>query len=612
MTESKEGIAKCVLKPEDFRNSGWREALEIREKRIQDEKNSEIFGFILTNGFDGLASCLEELAQKKEKKEHQHALIFLAKCLKMLLNPQDQKKPLSLGYTIEGDSVDFMPDELSDQEINCIAEFVKTVDEPFLRSRLALILWLRTEDYTYALMAIKAYMMIPLEDKIWNTGVYVSWEHALFLTQRLNEHNLHKEIVTKLIAYLSSQDNHISENQIALMLKDHIQETAESEKIAQALEASARQRKVPYAFADHDYQYASAWYAKAKNPPKQAEMLHLQAQCLEEQAGMSRGLASFFHYQNAIQALNKISGSYRDRHNVHTRLEQLENKSQKAGESMEFHKDSIEVDLSLQRGYVLNAMSKENPKEAFRVLIELPLVTTKENFYHELKERTKKSFIAKSLGGVMSPDGRQVSKTEAGEISPRIASIYNSMTIQYRVLGCILPALESLHREHKEHIPELINNTVAQSNSIPESSRNLWRKALQLGWEEDFVTAYHILIPRLEHLIRDHMKKQEITVAKTHRDKQDYVSLEKQFDNPKAQDVFGEELLFQLKWLLGNYDEYGICNARNDFAHGIFDDSIYLSDDMPVSLQNLYPVYLWWFCLRLITVYSISSKPTSS
>jgi hypothetical protein len=156
------------------------------------------------------------------------------------------------------------------------------------------------------------------------------------------------------------------------------------------------------------------------------------------------------------------------------------------------------------------------------------------------------------------------------------------------VQGDIWPALEVLLLEHRLREADFIG-LANQSPIVPRGRERLFGKALFAGYDRDFVTAIHLLVPQIEHMVRVHLKQ---AGAKTTTLDIDGIENENGLSAlmalPEAEKVFGEDLSFELKALL--CDSFG-PNLRNELAHGLLDDD---------ACQSVYAIYAWWFGLRLV------------
>jgi len=161
------------------------------------------------------------------------------------------------------------------------------------------------------------------------------------------------------------------------------------------------------------------------------------------------------------------------------------------------------------------------------------------------------------------------------------------IAVQVKSVGSIIPGVEVLHLEHRLSESDFIY-LVENSSMVPSERARLFGKALFTGYDGDFITAVHLLIPQIENLVRVLLKQTEATT--THLDKDGNETengLNTLLDNPEAQKVLGDRLLFELKSLL--CDPAG-PNLRNAIAHGLLEES---------ELMSNYCVYVWWLGFRL-------------
>ncbi|ATR98390.1 DUF4209 domain-containing protein [Porphyromonas gingivalis] len=119
---------------------------------------------------------------------------------------------------------------------------------------------------------------------------------------------------------------------------------------------------------------------------------------------------------------------------------------------------------------------------------------------------------------------------------------------------------------------------------IEEENLIFWTKGFVAGLNKDFISASHILMPYLEHALRNiaEIKKGNITTLEKKR--QEAPSLGVIF--PMLQGVIEEEILYEIESFLN----HGIdVNFRNNLSHGLL---------TPFEIEK-YGIYLWWICLKL-------------
>jgi hypothetical protein len=199
----------------------------------------------------------------------------------------------------------------------------------------------------------------------------------------------------------------------------------------------------------------------------------------------------------------------------------------------------------------------------------------------------------------MSQDGRVIAKrpglslsaesSDGDEVTIRAEMIQNyGILIGIVVQGDIWPALEILWLEHRLHEADFVG-LASQSPIVPKDRVRLFGKALFSGYDGDFVTALHLLVPQLEHLVRHHLKQSGAkTTMLDVNGIENEIGLSSLMDLPEVERIFGVNLSFEIRGLF--CDPFG-PNLRNELAHGLLDDE---------ACQSIYAVYAWWFGLRLI------------
>lgn len=119
---------------------------------------------------------------------------------------------------------------------------------------------------------------------------------------------------------------------------------------------------------------------------------------------------------------------------------------------------------------------------------------------------------------------------------------------------------------------------------IDEDNLIIWEKGITAGFNKDFITASHILMPQLEHALHNIAEIHKGTITSLEKQRQEEPTLGKTL--PMLDEVIEKETLFELKsFLVGGID----VNFRNNLLHGLF---------TPFEI-NKYGIYLWWLCLRV-------------
>lgn len=178
--------------------------------------------------------------------------------------------------------------------------------------------------------------------------------------------------------------------------------------------------------------------------------------------------------------------------------------------------------------------------------------------------------------------------TDGDEIAIRAEMVRDyGIQVGLVVQGYILPALEVLLLEHRLREVDFIA-LARNSPIVPKDRAVLFGKALFAGYERDFVTALHLLVPQMEHLVRVHLKQAGATTTNIDKDGiQNENGMSTLMELPETVQVFGKDLAFELNSLF--CDAFG-PNLRNELAHGLLDED---------GFNTPFAIYAWWLALRL-------------
>ncbi len=158
----------------------------------------------------------------------------------------------------------------------------------------------------------------------------------------------------------------------------------------------------------------------------------------------------------------------------------------------------------------------------------------------------------------------------------------------FHVHAVLAPAVRVIRDEHIVD-EDAIEPLIKDSRIIPEDRLSLFVKGIVAGFQFDFSTALHILVPQAENGLR-HVLEQHGVVTRNFdaNGVEDVWLLGKILEHEKLLEVLGEDMLYELRTLLAG--RLG-PNLRNSIAHGLLDER---------SLNGEMGFYLWWVLLRLV------------
>ncbi len=581
---------------DDFNACGWREALE--EARRED--------------YSSMWQQLSSKARKATEEGNLEAgkvLWLLADACSMMLKPNSSNKPFAPFIVMDGKR-SALPEDFKNEDIEFFSQIIPFIDEPKLCARISDIAWLlsKPRNHKHALSAIDNYRSIEIGTESWirdGRDGRECWDRAIQLCLMLQAGagERLKEIESKIVEALKEslpEDGYLA-NWLADLLSKHHLGVKDNRDIAEKLEALATY------FEDsgdlhraRDYlDAASEWYKKSEDAPQSTVMIVRNAECWVKEA-INMVAASFYFYESAIHKYRTIPKALRDQHNVEERIVELRGLMNEAGENSLNEMGKItsgSIDIS---ELIENSVKAVKGKELSEALLQFANVYrgARADKIRSFSEEMIRNHPLRSLFAAthMSSDGRVIAKKPAADLGgenqesviwPEMVKHY-AMELSLVVQGDIWPALEVIRQEHRLKEADFYS-VVKRSPVVPPDRIRLMAKAIFQGFDGDFISALHLLIPQIENLVRYHLKQHgEKTTNIDINGIENENGLSTLIDNSKVEDIFGKDLSFELKAIF--CDPFG-PNLRNELAHGLigYEES-----------QNIYSIYAWWLTFRLI------------
>lgn len=261
---------------------------------------------------------------------------------------------------------------------------------------------------------------------------------------------------------------------------------------------------------------------------------------------------------------------------------------------------SPEMDITKLVEHARDAVRGKTPVDALRALANLhPGANAKQARDEAIATLRKRPLQAFFPATTMSRDGRVIAKrpgmsmagepTADDEIVIRTQMVNDlQLLVGLAVQGEIVPALQVILMEHRLREADFVA-LADRSPVVPPGRAELFGKALFAGYDRDLVTAIHLLVPQIEHMVRFHLKQAGTkTTTLDGEGIETECGLSTLMSMPEAKKVFGENLTFEFSALL--CDAHG-PNLRNELAHGLMDED---------ACQSVYAIYVWWLALKLV------------
>lgn len=587
---------------QDFEGSGWKEAITQATRE----------------GYSAMWQALSVAARsaiEQGRVEHGKVLWLLADACSMMLSPSSPNEPFK-PFAVFHDRRSVTPDDLPDTDITFFAEIVDAVDDNWLKARLGDLLWLKSKprNTAFVLKAIDAYRCLPLDTDTWIHGGRDCWPRAISLARMLKGgagDRLQQMEATIVAAFdAATQDDGFLGLWLADLLKSNGLGQAQRANVTRRLEALAREfdGEGDLHRAREYFSAAAEWLRAIPDEAKAAEMTVAVAEGWVKEAvartasGSPSHMVAATFYENAIQTYRTVPRAERSTHRVEERITELRAHLNDSGERALGEMGLIQtpgVDITQLIENARKSVAGKSPQFALLAFANLHRGANTEELRNNALERMRQHPLQSLFSAtVMSRDGRVIAKrpamslgtelTEDDEIAVRAEMIRDyCILVSIVVQGDILPALEVLLLEHRLREGDFIA-LARNSPIVPKDRAGLFGKALFAGYERDFVTALHLLIPQIEHLVRVHLK--QAGAKTTNIDKrgiQNENGMSTLLELPEAVQVFGKDLAFELNSLF--CDAFG-PNLRNELAHGLVDED---------GCNTPFAIYAWWLALRL-------------
>ena len=592
----------------DFADCGWKEILASAEHKGY---------YSMYSAFNDAA----KLAIDEGREVQGKTLRLLADVCSMALSPDSVNEPFK-PMAVFNDHHKMIPDDLSESDTTVIAQIVNKIDDPWLKARLADLVWLvkSPREVKFALAAIDSYLSIPFETDLWRHGLLECWKRSIRLIRQLGKGAGDRlvNVETSLLEKFQSATS--SDGFLCLELSNLLRENGLGKKyaleIASKLQAIASESNsgTRLDIAREYFRASSVWFKTAEEDAKSIEMKIAEAENWATQAtnrissGQPDHMVAAGCYEQAIQVYRTVPRAMRSEYHVDERIAGLQQRLNEAGEKSLDEMGVISTpvtDISELVKNVRDAVKGKTLPEALRTFANLPCSANAKELRESAIERLNANPLQALISAtVMNHDGRVIAKRPGMSTDTTLSDddntcenemvIHSTMVQHYSfhvnlaVQGYIWPAHEILLLEHRVRETDFIT-LASQSPIVPIGREMLFGKALFAGYDHDFIIALHLLVPQIEHMVRFHLKQAQVKTTNLDSNGiETENSLNTLMELSKTQEIFDENLYFEIKALF--CDPFG-SNLRNELAHGL------LGDD---ECQSDYAIYAWWLGMKLV------------
>lgn len=496
-----------------------------------------------------------------------------------------------------------IPDDLSDDQLTELAATLVTIEDSEYTARVADTLWLRRRDVNMARKAVDAYLASAerLEDLNHWPRAMERYERALRLAKQIEpKGDLPETVLRKIesrVLYHDGNDPLFFSHRACELLIEF--KFGDFKKLSELTQKIAEQ-----AHDGQDYRRSREYFgtrakllnlAGDKSGETQAKIEIVESFIEEAEAREAAGSAMAAHafWQDAINACRDIP-------EIKNKVPELQKRLTASGEKLvdEMEGVSHEIDLT---DYVKNTQEKLvglDWKDAFFTFVSSERIISE----HEKRKEAEQTIADSPLQAMMPVAMFDAAGRKVGVRPPAItedrdqrekalfgfvewhAGIHRGIV----VAGYLIPALRKLKEDHHVTASAVIS-LIENSPFIPPDRRALFFQGITAGFDFDFSTALHILLPQLENALRELLRVAEVDPYNVDNDGvQEAWGFKRMLSHEKLVHILGPDNIFELKSLL--IEPLG-QNMRNLLAHGLIG---------PSSLNSDSAVYLWWLILRLI------------
>ena len=565
------------------------------------------------------SSISHTLFQASEKAEDNASeplskmLRLLAQACWMRLSPQDRNAPFSPTFIGDGKR-SMIPDDFDDSEIGFFAEIVESIDNSFVKARIADLVWNSRQHrrIDFAIAAIDSYTQIPLNADSWFHDGELCWRRAIALNRTIQKADRLDHIESSLIEALMSATG--QREYYGYLLADTLKSGGiaknHSRKVAEKLESIAQELGAAGNFrASGDYYSASSkWFGFSGDDAKSVDMTVAEAEAFVNDSTSKISSDSSNHgvaaglLKNAVNVYVKIPRADRERHDVDQRIRELririrEHEKLAQDEFATYSGPAIDVNETIEQAREhVRGMPQFEALMAFANIHRIDVGELRKSAIETLSRfpfRTLFPTVFKSHDGrtVRNVPGYRSSGTdEENELAIRAEMIrlHYEPLLSIIVQALIQPVLAELTLEHRLREVDFVEIS-SRSPFVPIGREVLFGKGLFYGFNLDFASSIHLLAPQIENVVRSHLNARGVVT--THLDRNGIETehgLSTLMNFTETKDIFGEDLTFEFTALF--CDQLG-SNLRNNIAHGLLDD---------LHCYTASSIYAWWLCFKLV------------
>lgn len=560
-----------------------------------------------------LSSHLERAAADPAVTGFQELVLqVLAAVSSAMLNAEDWLEPFTPAMQFGGKRT-VVPADLDADEVALLARIAPLVERDDLRARVADVAWVYGDRSDTAMLdrAIDAYRAAPLTGDVWFLAGRDAWVRAFALAARRGADGQARAQEMSEVLKARIVAGHVTDDfrtvGFAETLRQHgrVDATGRAQVRDALFALAAKASSVNPRLSRHLEREALAWLggsdaAAANAATERIARTYIAEADSRTQADPKAGAFVEGHFlEKAIVVLRTIPRSYRLKNGLDELIDDLRARLRQSRETsmehmMRFQSDPVDLTdaVTHARSQVSGHADKFDAMGAFATLAPpLDEASTRESATKMLEGTVSHIFGSSTF----SSDFRKIASRQGSPGQPDEDAVWAEMVrtvffhSQLLGKGVIQPAQEVLTTEHRFSRRYMVSLCM-ESPIVPEGHETLWAAGLALGLGGDYGAAVSVLVPQLEQVVRVMLKRNDVhTLFVDEHGVESEKSLNALLDMAETEDIFGAGMVMEMKAMLV---VQGGPNLRNDLAHGLLNDN---------SAWSYSALYMWWFCLRLVT-----------
>jgi hypothetical protein len=519
---------------------------------------------------------------------------FLAIVCGWRLRPDDEYRPFDCVWQTS------TWNNLTESQLDAIGQTGPLLTTPELRARLCDIVWLCRRTHAHARTAAVDYItsaesLVGRREVI---GVHERVLRAAQLASRVERHGALFEQIVNQISRLT-ENPEIPHCTVATCLDVLLAfRGGDASKLHKRAVDRARGVASPQPnpiFEQRFWNLAAGFAAQNEDAESRRAALLEVAKSFERQAQASsqKGVAAHF-WEMALQTYRKLDGTDSERERAHRELLN----AQEGVRAEMISVDSGPINITELVTTARKRVVKNDKRRSIAGLVLCSHWLTKDDL-----QKTAEDFMADYPFQHMFPTmqfgstGKVAAKAPpAGPLASEtpIKRLVAEMCKQYRyfiplaVSGTIEPMCEELLLWHAVSLDDFAE-FVCLCPYLPIGREHFFVLGLHAGLHGRYIEALHVLIPQLEHLVRDLLRVNGKIASRIKRDGiQEECDLNQVLNMEETEALIGKDLCFALRVLFT--ERFGF-NLRNELSHGML---------APASFYSPAAVYAWWLLLRIV------------